>query len=114
MINKAMFKEIQTFRRRGYSKGAIVKALGLDSRTVAKYFAMEEEGYRAYRRERLVRDKVFDGWREEILEVYEANGFRRLPVSSVYDYLEERCGSLLSNGLKHRKLRRTRLKYEPG
>jgi len=29
MINKAMFKEIQAYRRRGYSKGAIVKALGL-------------------------------------------------------------------------------------
>ena len=97
MINKAMFKEIQAYRRRGYSKGAIVKALGLDSRTVAKYFAMEEEGYRVYRREHLFRDKVFDGWREEILEVYEANGFRKLQVSSVYDYLEERYGSLPGN-----------------
>ena len=97
MINKAMFKQIQTFRRRGYSKGAIVKALGLDSRTVAKYFAMDEEDYRAYRREHLFRDKGFDGLREEILEVYEANGFRRLQVSSVYDYLEERYGSLPGN-----------------
>ncbi len=113
MINKAMFKEIQAYRRRGYSKGAIVKALELDSRTVAKYFAMEE-GYRANRREHLFQDKVFDRWREEILEVYEANGFRRLQVSSVYDYLEERYGSLLSNGLKHRKLHRRELKYEPG
>jgi len=97
MINKAMFKQIQTFRRRGYSKGAIVKALGLDSRTVVKHFAMDEEDYRAYRREHLFRDKGFDGLREEILEVYEANGFRRLRVSSVYDYLEERYGSLPGN-----------------
>lgn len=97
MINKAMFKQIQTFRRRGYSKGAIVKALGLDSRTVAKYFAMDEEGYRAYRREHLFRDKGFDSLREEILGVYEANGYRKLQVSSVYDYLEERYGSLPGN-----------------
>jgi len=27
MINKAMFKQVQTFRRQGYSKGAIAKAL---------------------------------------------------------------------------------------
>jgi|GEM_PF-2553322 len=90
MINKAMFKQIQAYRRRGYLKGAIVKALGLDSRTVAKYFAMDEEDYRAYRREHLFRDNRFDGLWEEILEVDEANGFRRLQVSSVYDYLEER------------------------
>jgi len=97
MINKAMFKQVQTFRRQGYSKGAIAKALALDPRTVAKYFAMEEEGYRAYRREHMFRDKIFDGFREEILAVYEANDFRPLLLSSVYDYLEEKYGALPGN-----------------
>jgi len=97
MINKAMFRQVQTFKRQGYSKGAIVKTLEFDPRTVAKYFAMEEEDYRAYRQEHLFRDKAFDDMRREILEVYEANGFRRLQVSSIYDYLEEKRGVLPGN-----------------
>jgi len=97
MINKAMFKEVQAFRRQGFSQGAIVRALELDPRTVAKYFAMGEEDFRAYRQEHLFRDKAFDDLRGEILEVYGANGGRALPVSSVYDYLEERYGALPGN-----------------
>jgi transposase len=64
---------------------------------VAKYFGMEEESWRAYRREHLFRDKLFDRYRGEILEVYEANGFRKLQMASVYDYLEERLGALPAN-----------------
>jgi len=97
MINKAMFKQVQAFRRQGYSKGSIVKALELDPKTVAKYFAMEEEDYRAYRQDHLFRDKAFVDFRREILEVYEANDFRTLQVSSVYDYLEEKYGVLPGN-----------------
>jgi hypothetical protein len=94
MINKALFRQVQAFRRKGYSKASIVKALEFDPKTVAKYFAMEEEGYRAYRQDQLYRDKVFDSYRKEILEVYEANSFRKLEVASVYDYLEEKYGEL--------------------
>ena len=97
MINKAMFKQVQAFRRQGYSQAAIVRALELDPRTVAKYFAMEEEDYRAYRRDHLFRDKAFEDFRREIVEVYEANGFRRVQVSSLYDYLEEKRGVLPGN-----------------
>ena len=97
MINKAMFKQVQAFKWQGFSQGAIVKALELDPRTVAKYFAMEEEGFRAYRQDQLFRDKAFDDRKSEILEVYGANDFRPLPVSSVYDYLEERYGALPGN-----------------
>ncbi|MDH7514167.1 MAG: hypothetical protein QHH14_14575 [Clostridiales bacterium] len=97
MIDKAMFKQVQAFRRQGYSKGSIVRALRIDPKTMAKYFAMEEEDYRAYRRDHLFRDKAFGDFRTEILEVYEANDFRRLRVSSVYDYLEERYGALPGN-----------------
>ena len=97
MINKAMFKQVQSFKRQGYAKSAIIKALELDPRTVAKYFAMEEEVYRAYRQDHLFRDKAFDDMRSEILEVYEANGFRPLQASSIYDYLEEKIGVLPGN-----------------
>ena len=97
MINKAMFKQVQTFKRQGFLKSEIVKTLELDPRTVAKYYAMEEDEFRAYRQEHLFRDKAFDDLRGEILEVYGANDFRPLSVSSVYDYLEERYGALSGN-----------------
>ena len=97
MINKAMFRQVQAFRRRGYSKASIVRALDLDPKTVAKYFVMGEEDWRAYRQDQLYRDKAFDTYREEILEVYEANSFRRLEVASVYDYLDEKYGELPAN-----------------
>lgn len=97
MINKAMFRQVQAFKRQGYSKGSIGRALKLDPKTVAKYFAMEEEDYRAYLQDHLYRDKVFDAYRQEILEVYAANAFEKLQVSSVYDYLEERYGALPAN-----------------
>jgi hypothetical protein len=64
---------------------------------VAKFFAMGEEDYRAYRQDHLFRDKAFDDMRREILEVYEANDFRPIQVSSVYDYLEEKSGVLPGN-----------------
>jgi hypothetical protein len=58
---------------------------------------MEEEDYRDYRREHLFRDKAFDPLQEEILEVYKANFFRPVLVSSVFDYLEEKYGRLPGN-----------------
>src|SRR4030042_336455 len=97
MINKAMFRQVQAFKRQGYSKESIGEALKLDPKTVAKYFAMEEEEYRSYRQGHLFRDKAFDAYRQEILEVYGANDFEKLQVSSVYDYLEERYGALPAN-----------------
>ncbi len=97
MINKAMFRQVQEFKRQGYSKAAISQALKLDPKTVAKYFAMEEEEFRSYRQGHLYRDKAFDAYRQEILEVYGANDFEKVQVSSVYDYLEERYGALPAN-----------------
>jgi hypothetical protein len=42
----------------------------------------------------MYRDKAFDRYRADIMAVYERNDYKRLHVSSVYDYLEERYGEL--------------------
>jgi hypothetical protein len=97
MIDATMYKDVQAFKRQGYSKGEIGRVLRLDPKTVAKYFGMREEDFKAYRQGHLFREKVFDPHREEILEVYGANGDRALQISSVYDYLEERHGALPGN-----------------
>jgi len=97
MIRKKMYKQIQTFKEQGYAKGKIADTLGMDPKTVAKYYDMDERDFRLYRQEHMFRDKVLEAYEKDILEVYEKNEFKRLNMSAVYDYLEERYGKLPAN-----------------
>jgi len=97
MIREKMYKQIQVFKGQGYSKKEIAAALGVDSKTVAKYYRMDERGFRSYRQQHMFRDKVFEECEQGILEVYEKNEWKKLNMSSVYDYLEERYGTLPAN-----------------
>ena len=94
MVTKSMYQEVLKLKKKGYLKSEIARKLNLDPETVAKYYRMSEAEYRGYALEHMYRDKSFDRYREEILEVYGKNGYQRLPFSAVYDYLEERYGSL--------------------
>jgi transposase len=55
---------------------------------------MSEERFRERRQSYLCREKSFASYKDEILEIYKNNDFERLPMSSVYDYLEELYGAL--------------------
>ena len=92
-----MYKQVQACKRKGHSKREIAGALGMDAKTVAKYFHMDERDFRSYRQQHMFRDKFLEEYEKDILEVYEKNEFKRLNMSSVYDYLEERHGSLPGN-----------------
>ena len=94
MVTKTMYQKIQECKKKGYLKSEISRKLGLDPGTVAKYYRMSEAEYREYAYSHKYRDKAFDFLKEEILEVYERNGNRKLPMSAIYDYLEERHGEL--------------------
>ena len=94
MVTKTMYQKIQKCKRKGWLKSRISKELGVDPATVAKYYNMGEEEYRKYVNSLMYRGKVFDRYKEQIIEVYSRNDYRRLPVSAVYDYLEERAGGL--------------------
>jgi len=89
-----MYQKIQKFKRQGYSSKRVAHKLRINPRTAAKYFKMDEEEFRAYRREHLFRDRAFSGYESDILEVYAENNYRKLNMSSVYDYLEEKHGIL--------------------
>jgi len=97
MIREKMYRQVQTFKRQGHSKREIAAALEMDAKTVAKYFHMDEGEFRSYRQQHMYRDKLLESYEKDILEVYEKNEFKRLNMSSVYDYLEERHGSLAGN-----------------
>jgi len=58
---------------------------------------MDEKDFRFYRQQHMFRDKALEEYEKDILEVYETNEFKRLNMSSVYDYLEERYGELPAN-----------------
>jgi len=97
MIREKMYKQIQDFKRQGYSKKEIAAVLAMDPKTVAKYYLMDERDFRSFRQQHMFRDKMLEEYEKDILEVYEKNEFRKLNMSSVYDYLEERYGSLPGN-----------------
>jgi hypothetical protein len=97
MVKTKMYKQIQTLKRKGYSKTKISSELNLNSRTTVKYFHMAEKDFRIYRQQHMYRDKALDIYEKDILEVYEQNEFKRLNMSAVYDYLEEKHGSLPCN-----------------
>lgn len=77
MIREKMYEKVQTFKRLGYSRSKIASELGLDHKTVAKYYKMDEDDFRAYRREQLFRDRSFEEYERDILEVYEENEFSK-------------------------------------
>ena len=97
MKKRKMYKQIQTFKRQGYSRNKIAMELEINPRTAAKYYKMDEDDFRVYRTEHLFRDRSFAEYGRDILEVYAKNNFRKLNMSSVYDYLEERYGELPGN-----------------
>ena len=97
MIREKMYEKIQTFKRLGYSRSEIASELEIDPKTAARYYAMDERDFRSYRKEQMFRDKMFEEYEQDILKVYENNEFEKLNVSSVYDYLEERYGTLPGN-----------------
>ena len=91
MVTKTMYQKIQKCKRKGWLKSRISKELGLDPATVAKYYNMGEGEYREYVNGLMYRGKIFDRYKEEIIEVYKRNDYKRLLGLAVYDYLEERA-----------------------
>jgi len=94
MVNKIMYQKIQYFKRRGFTKADIVRETGLNKRTVLKYYSMSEKKYSRYLEKVRYRTKIFEPYQPHILDLYQANDFQRLEKSAVYDYLEEKLGSL--------------------
>ena len=90
MVDKKMYRKIQSLKKRGYGKDRIKDSLKLDPATVRKYFNMGPSEYEAYQKSTLERQKIFEGYEKEVLDVYRENGNQRLSMSAVYDFLEER------------------------
>lgn len=97
MVKNNMYKKIQKYKRSGLNKSKIAKKLKLDPHTVAKYFDMTPKEYEDYVHSVTIREKAFDSFKEEIIEIYIRNDMKDLHISSVYDYLEEKYLKLPAN-----------------
>ena len=94
MVKKAMYQKILQLKLQGCPRTTIAEKLNIDRKTVRKYWNMSEERFRKRRQSYLCREKSFASYKDEILAIYKNNDFERLPMSSVYDYLEELYGNL--------------------
>ena len=92
-----MYQKIQALKRQGCSKSEITRTMGIDHKTTARYYSMNEEEFQVYLKSQMFREKGFSDYERAILEVYEKNGNKRLNMAAVYDYLEERYGLLPGN-----------------
>jgi len=97
MVRKSMYQKIQKYKRQGLLKAEISRKLELDPGTVAKYYDKSESEYLEYKQSHMYRGKAFDQYKESILEVYRLNDYKKLPMSAVFDYLEEKHGQLPGN-----------------
>ncbi|RKY75762.1 hypothetical protein DRQ07_11370 [candidate division KSB1 bacterium] len=94
MVKRKMYKKIKQLKQKGYSKSKVSLELQIDRKTVIKYWNMSEEEYQDYLAKMLFRSKEFDKFRDDIIEVYASNEFKKLQVSAVFDYLEEKHSKL--------------------
>jgi len=94
MIREKMYEKVQLFKRQGYSRSEITSVLEIDPKTTAKYYTMDGREFKIYQKEHMFRDRVFEEYEKDILEVYQMNEFAKLNMSAVYDYLEEKYGTL--------------------
>ena len=97
MVNNIMYQEIKKLKLLGRSKNQTSRELMIDIKTVRKYWAMNDTEYQKTLNDFSYREKEFDGFKRDILEVYEKNDFIRLNVSAVHDYLLEVKGELPAN-----------------
>lgn len=94
MIKEKMYEKVQLFKRQGYSISEISSDMEIDPKTAAKYYVMNGRQFKTYRKEHMFRDKVFEEYEKDILKVYKMNEFQRINMSAVYDYLQEKYGTL--------------------
>jgi transposase len=94
MVRQKMYRRIQQRREQGLSISEIARELRLDRKTTAKYFHMGADEYRRYCRSTAERHKRVNAHKADILAVYRENGFVRLNMAAVYDYLVEIHGEL--------------------
>ena len=90
MVTMNVYTIIQKRKGRGENISEICRAVQRSRNTVRKYYHMDEREYLRYTERASERGKVFEPFRQEIIELYHLNRGDSIAVSSVFDVLEER------------------------
>jgi transposase len=94
MIRKGMYQKIQNQKNQGLSISEISRLNKLDRKTTRKYYSMSIEEYEIYNRKKQSREKYLDQYKDSILKIYKLNNNKKLNMSAVFDYLEEKDGKI--------------------
>jgi len=94
MVGTAMYVKIQELRRKGYKKQRAARELGIDTKTVRKYWEMTEAEYSTYLLETKERSKIMDPYRDFVLE--QLRNHSEITSAIIYDHLLE-----ISMDLRH-------------
>ncbi|MBN1216210.1 MAG: transposase [Candidatus Lokiarchaeota archaeon] len=94
MVIQIMFNKIKLLQRQGYSIIDISNKLSISRKTISKYYHMSIENYKKYLMAMSNKNKAFDKYKTDILIIYQNNNFKKLNMSAIYDYLEEKFGKL--------------------
>jgi len=77
MVNLIMYKKVKKFKSSGLSTAEIVRATGLDWKTVRKYSKMSQTEYELYILKASERNKKFSIYEKEIINIYNNNPGKR-------------------------------------
>lgn len=88
-----MYKKIKICKNKKMSIRQTAKKLGISRKTVSKYYKMDSEAYVKYLTSLEEKTKLFDHFKDEIIEIYQRND-GKVYKSSVFDILEEKYGAL--------------------
>lgn len=94
MVKKKMYQKVHSLKRQGFSKLQTSNELGIDRKTVRKYWNMSEVDFLEYQTSMRYRHKKLDIYKSSILDLYKRNDYRKLNMASIYDCLEEKYGSI--------------------
>jgi transposase len=94
MVKDRMYSKIQELSKRGKNKTEIAKELNITRKTVKKYLNMDIGKYKKYQTKLLNRNREFETFKPDIIDIYTLNDPKKIYKSSVYDYLEEKHGKL--------------------
>jgi len=87
-----MFGKIKELKALGLNKAQAARNLGVDYKTVTKYWDITPSEYAELLKEAESRTKKIDKYKEQILEWIKE--FRDMSSSQIYDWLKERYGKL--------------------
>ena len=75
----------ERLKQKGLSKSKIADELDLNNRTVTKYLKMSEQDFRVYQKQQLYKEKIFDSYVNDILDIYAANNNQKVNMAAIYE-----------------------------